>query len=642
MLDYGNPLLPVVAAWMERIQAALRFKQKRFGIEAEHGLRFFAGPYDFFFDGLRNNDYFRVPKERLRQGQITVTINKVSEMVQIFGPSLYHANPVRQVTPRDLPAVPPQVFASVMADPNAAALLQQAYMQESQTRVEDEVRALLCGALVNWTPHALNLKTEMRRGIDEALITGLGVLWTETYTPPGSPFKMVGSFHDSYQNLVLDPDATTIDNGSWVARRCVHPVWEVEREYGLPPGYLKPMLESTNQFATVTASEVGPYPRTADCDKKDLVVYWKVYSKMGLGGRMERIAGTDPALRQVLDHFGDHCYLVLCQNVPHPLNLPPWVTEAPDGLVRAQAAAQWPTPYWADGGWPFTPIYFHEVPGDPYPQSHLSPALGELMFLNWAFSKMVSKIKTTSRDLIACLESVEDDLREAIESGEDLEIVKIQAMGSQDLNKLIQFIQHPEWNQDFWTVIQAVMEMFEQRTGLNELLYGQSSRQFRSAEEARVKSEGVNVRPDDMANKVEDAASDMARKEVFASRWHLTPEDVRPILGDVGMLAWAQFVYVSDPRAVIYNLQTRVEAGSARKPNKDKTADDMQQLLPVLFQPLYSYASATGNVTPVNALIEDLCKSLDVKNYQRYMLAAPPPPPEPAGGTTERPTGQAA
>ncbi len=624
MIDYANPLTPIVAAWVEKIQAALAFKKKRFQLEADEGMRFFSGPYDFFFDSLRTDKYFRVPGQRLSDGSITVTINKVSEMVQIFGPALYHANPVREVTPRAYPQLPAAAFADV-ADPAAMQMLQQAYVLSEQTRMDDEVRSLLFGSLMNWTPSALDHKTHSRRAIDEALIKGLGLTWCETFTPPGSSVKMVGEFFDTVDNLVLDPDAKTIDGGNWIARKCCHPVWEVEREYGLPPGYLKPMMMSTSQWAAVAASDIGPTYGPVG-ENNDLLVYWKVYSKMGLGGRLPRIAGGDPALREVSDHFGDFCYLVIAANCPHPLNMPPWLTNAPGGMEKARQACQWPTPFWADGGWPFIPYYFHEIPGDPWPQSHLAPALGELKFLNWMYQKMVSKIKTTSRDLIACKEDAEQAVKDAIENGEDLEIIPLQSMDGKTISELIQFVQHPEWNQDFWTVIEAVTQQFEQRTGLTELAYGQSARQYRSAAEAEIKQQGVSVRPDDMANKVEDAESLACRRELFASYWHLAPADVLPVLGELGALAWANKVYTADPRSVIYNLWARVEAGSARKPNKERTKDDMNTAVQNLGQMLYGYAKATGNTNPLNALIEDWGKSMDLRTVHRYMLPAMPPP----------------
>ncbi|KKL93839.1 hypothetical protein LCGC14_1870660 [marine sediment metagenome] len=47
-------------------------------------------------------------------------------------------------------------------------------------------------------------------------------------------------------------------------------------------------------------------------------------------------------------------------------------------------------------------------------------------------------------------------------------------------------------NGDIWMVIEAVIKLFEQRTGLSELMTsGSTKKQMRSAEEARVKADAA-------------------------------------------------------------------------------------------------------------------------------------------------------
>jgi hypothetical protein len=625
-VDFSNPLLPIVSAWIEAIQKGNQKKAERFTPEAEEGLRFFCGPYDFFYDPMYQDSFFRGQKRLPADGSIVMSVNKVSEMVQLFGPSLYHKNPDRAVTPLTFPALSPSVFmTAAQGNPQANLYLQQQAMAQGNLMELCNGRAELFKSYVNYTPDALDLKTETRRAVDEMLITGLSLMWTEPVTPPGSPYQMIGSFHDSQVNFTQDPSAKTVMGGKWVARRCVKPAWEVEREYGLPPGYLRPTVEGAGQWATYTAGDLGPTERTTD-GTGDKVVYWKVYSKMGLGGRLPRVSTTDDQLRQVSDLFGDYCHLAVMVGVPHPLNLPPWVTNAEGGMKAAQARAQWPTPYWADGGWPCVPYYIHEKPDDPWPVSHLSPAMGEMKFLNWFFTKMVNKIRTTSRDLIAVSDQLSQELEDALAEGDDLAIIRFEGLGGKSIKELIEFLQHPQWNKDLFQVADYISNAFDQRTGLTELMYGQSSRQYRSAEEAKVKGDQVSIRPDDMANKVEDAASVTARREVLAAFWHLSPADVAPVVGPLGAIAWANLIYAAPPAEIIYNLQVRVEAGTARKPNRAAQQDSMQQATQMLLTPLYQYAGSTGNVNPVNALIKDWGKANDVRNIEQYQLTAPPPP----------------
>lgn len=631
-MDYGHdhPLAPVVAQWREKIRQACDVKRRRFGKDAEDGMAFFAGPYNWLYDGSKPARHFFPPDGAdLPQPTFKMSLNKTAELVQLFGPALYHRNPIRQVNPRKFVELPPDAFAAVPAvgqNPLVAQLLyEQATIATQKGRAVDDARAAVLSPYLNYTPDALDLKTESRWAIDEAIIKGMGLLYPEVYQPPGAPYRLVGSFFDSVDNLVIDPDATSLRDAKWVARRCVHPVWEVEREYRLPPGSIRGNLESFSQTAEVNTNEYGDYFRKQG-QTSDLLVYWKVYSKMGLGGRLK---GVPQHLKPTLDSFGDFVKIVVCDECPFPLNTSPAVV----GTEAISRAVQWETPYWADDGWPFVPVSFHSVPGDPWPLSHLSPGMGELKFLNWLYSFIASKIAVTSRDFIAYKESLHEEVLSAVKDGKDLTFIKL-SLEHGRIDEIIQFLQHPEFNKDIWLVAEAVAEQFDRRTGLTELMYGQSARQMRSAEEANVKSAAMNVRPDDMANKVEDAMGALARAEALCARWHLTSADVRPVLGGVGAWYWDQFVHTADPSEIVHSLEYRIEAGSARKPNKARDSENMRDAMQNLFPPLMQLA-AQGVTGPVNALITDWAKSIDL-DASRYLIPAlplpMPAPTEPAPG----------
>ena len=627
-----SPLLPVVSQWLEKIHSAMAYKARRFGKDAEEGMRFFTGPYDWLYAGGRTGK--RDADENAPAATFQMTLNKTAELVQIFGPVLYHKNPTRQVTPRKPPAVPPEAFGPVVADPTAAMAYQQFLAGQQQQRAADETRAALLEGYLNLTPTTLDLKTHSRWAIDEALIKGLGLLWAEPYRPAGSPFTLVGSFYDSVDNLVIDPDLESLQHAQWVARRCVHPVWWVEREYGLPPGTLRGTLESYNQAASVAADTLGDY-RRAQGATNDLLVYWKVYSKMGAGGRLRGVA---PHVRGPLDQFGDYCHLVVTEGANFPLNLPPALTDAGGvgGADAVAAALQWPTPYWAVDAWPFAKISFHDVPRDVWPMSHLAPGFGELKFLNWLYSFIAGKVKTTCRDFLVLPKDMDEEVKAAIRSGKDLTLLELEREHAEAFAKIVQFLQHPGMNGDILRVADQIAHNFEQRTGLTELMYGESGRQLRSAAEAEIKHGQLNVRPDDMSNKVEDAMSEAARLEAFAARWHLTGADIAPVFGPAVAAAWDRTVTAADPGALVNQLEYRIEAGSTRKPNRERDAANMKDAIQFLFQPLFQVAAQTGNAGPVNALIADWAKSLDI-DPEPYLIALPPPPPAAPAGDPNSP-----
>lgn len=643
-----HPFQGVTTHWLKKIKLAQDFKRAEFQDDADEAMKFFDGPYQFMY-GLKEQKggfAFVGDATRMPQLRFAMTVNKVAEMVQLFGPVLYHRNPVRQCNPRMVPFAPPDLFGltgAAPADPMQAMQQQMAMqqyqmvqMQVQQQRNIDTARASLLQQYQNYTPEALDLKTESRWAIDEAIIKGLGLLWTEVYTPPGAGTKMVGNFFGSVDELNIDSDAELRRDAMWVSRRCIHPVWKVEREYGYAAGSLKGYghLESHHQQAGIEADPVLAYRRQKG-ETNDLMVYHKIYSKMGVGGRL---AGANPADREALEVFGDYVYLVVADGVPWPLNLPHDLFEAGDLNAIAQRL-QWPTPFWADDGWPFVPFEFHSRPRKVWPMSHLKPGMGELKFINWVYSFVAGKIYQTCRDFIAMKKSLGEEIRTAILSGKDLELLELEEHHG-TITDVIGFLQHPEFNGDIWKVLEAVEANFEKRVGLTELMYGQTASQLRSAEEARIKSSQIAVRPDDMANKIEEAMTLAARMEALAARWHLTGKDVEPVLGPIGGQMWDQLVTAADPAAILHQLEYRIEAGSARKPNKEGAIANMTQAIQTLFQPLYQYAMTSGNVGPVNALIEQWCKANDIEPGPFLLTPPPPPPPVPGeGGEGAAPSG---
>jgi hypothetical protein len=121
----------------------------------------------------------------------------------------------------------------------------------------------------------------------------------------------------------------------------------------------------------------------------------------------------------------------------------------------------------------------------------------------------------------------------------------------------------------------------------------------------------------------------VARQEALAARWHLKGQDVAQILGPTGAAFWDKLLTPSDPAEILHQLEYRIEAGSAKKPNKALDQANMATAIQSLFQPLWQYAAQTGNVNPVNALISAWGKSIDL-DVTQFLLPVPPPPPAPA------------
>jgi hypothetical protein len=415
-------------------------------------------------------------------------------------------------------------------------------------------------------------------------------------------------------------------------------VWEVEQAYQLAPGSLKAYAESYGAQSETNIDPDGDYNRKRGLTN-DLLVYWKIYSKMGIGARMQ---GVKKEFRETLDKFGDYCMLVVCEGCPYPLNLPPATINAttPTAQQDIMQKLEWPTPFWMDDSWPFAALEFHPVPRQLWPMAHMKPAMGTLKFLNWAYSMIASKMRVTSRDFIAIKKSVGDEMMQRILHGDDLTLLEIEATHPGSISDIVQFLQHPQFNGDVWKVIDALTDTFEKATGLSELMYGSTSTQMRSAQEAQVKAGQISIRPDDMANKVEDCMAEVAKLEAIAVRWHIGPNEVQPLAGQAFAFYWGQLITQSDPYAMAHQLEYGIEAGSTKKPNKDRDQANMTQAVQTFSQPLFQIATL-GQVGPFNALVSDWCKANDL-DASRYMLAPPAPPPMPGQNPSPQEGGAAA
>lgn len=617
----------VVNHWMTKIKAAKDHKNKVFQHAANECNALYGGPksWDEVWgsvmggsDGVSSDGGDQISTT------FKVAVNKTFEFVTIFGPSMYSENPVRTVKPRQPVVVPPEFFGQDMMT------YQALYSQESMRVQQDGLRSVLLSAYLNWTPKECKLSTEARLAIDEALIKGRGCLWTELYQPPASDMKIVKSSWDSVDNLLVDPDAPSFQAATWIARKCIHPVWKVERDYGLRPGSIKGNFESQAKQADLDADEDGMYDRKRGFTN-DLLVYWKIYSRMGIGGRLQGILKD---IAGPLEIFGDYAYLAVADGVQYPLNLSPDVTNDPSFAsdpAQVFAKVAWPTPYWGRDEFPVTVLDFHAIHNCPWPMPHLKAGMGELKFLNWCMSFLMGKVRNTSRDFIAIKKEAGEEIKAAILEGKDLTLLELESVHA-NISEIVSFLQHPEVNGDIWKMLEAVEHNFDKRVGLTELMYGQQgATQIRSASEAQMRNQNMNVRPDDMRKQVEEWMSQVAAKEAICARYHLAPKDIETALGQMASMAWGQYVYSRDVGTICRQLEYQIEAGSTQKQNKNWEQQTMDTAVQTLMPVFQAYATQTLDMNPLNNLISDYVKSRDL-DPARYQLHAPviqQPPAEP-------------
>jgi hypothetical protein len=630
--------------WLHAINSARDYKWREFGLTAWECQQFYDGDADFMYrsDGLSKYD------DQPSTG-FQITINRPAELVQLFGPAMYFRNPHRQVGATTPPI--PEIILSQLSDPQLA---EQFGTNTQQQLLAEEARAELMEWYLNYTPHELDLKEHSRKGIDEALVKGRGCLWTELYSPPESSLVMPRSEYGSVDHLLIDPDADSLDTATWIARRRQQPHWMVERKFGLDSDSLKHAAssESFDQNTAVSQDKEGEYKRKQGTTH-DLVEYWEIWSKCGAGQRLAgpasdlTVGAQTDAISDTLEQLGDYVYLAIADGVEYPLNLPPELLEmdSAESPELLKLSAHWPIPFWKDGEWPVSVLDFHPRGDSAWPIAHLKPGLAELKLANWIISFLAGRIKWTSRLLLVYSAHLEEEMKDSLETGKDLTMVPMKKQLNMSIRDSVEFIEFPPVQRDIWDIYLQVMELFDKRVGLTELKYGLSGKQMRSATESQIKEEQINIRPDDMAERVEGWQSKVARKEAQAARWFVGPESFAPIVNEpydgemqigVRTQLWAQLIYrpldYNDPQSmdeVVREFDYRIEAGSIRKPNRGRDQQNMDTAMQSMFQSYFQVYQMTGDPAQLNWLIGEWAKSRDLDIAKGLFQPVPPPAPPP-------------
>lgn len=644
MSAVSDLLRQLTQTWVKKLNAAVKYKRS-FAEDAKEAAMFFDGETNWMW----RDSYARGEKgynASIAPPNFRMQVNKVFELVDIFGAVMYHRNPVRTVTVMEYPDLPPETLGiqlqpgmdPSMMPPEQMQIVQLA-AQEYQNKELRRGTALLLEKYLNWTPQELNLKLQGQKWVRESLIKGMGVMWTEMVTLETSgdgstqPVRMVGSFYDTIDNFLMDPDWDNMDDILWCARKCVMPLEQVAEEFGIPEEELRKHNQSGKDIK-LDREPRGKKEKDKIENTNELITYYKIWSKCGMG---DRFKNAPKEHRGVFDQLGRHTYIVICEGLDYPLNMPPalmeYLNEGPEAQMPEELLAKtaWPIPFYCDPqGWPFTPLWFHWKPGYAYPISHIRPAIGELRLLNWAMSFAATRIATSCETMIAVQKAADQTIKDQILAPSEggFKIIELSELLGRGVGDIMSVFQLPQVTRDLWEIINAVADLFAQRTGLSELVYGYTRSSFRSASEAQIKSENVSLRPDNMANQLEDAMSLLARREALAARWLLEPDDVVPVLGPIGAIGWQKTVYQADLVSLTRDFIFRVEAGSARKPNKATRVEQMQMSVQTL-GPIVSGLVGAGIVEPYNALMRDWANSLDI-DATPYMIPPPPPPAAPS------------
>lgn len=627
------------AVWRGKLDLAKKAKEPFDAVRDQCMTFVCGGAEDFWADEFQRRFLGTKVPTRFR-----IVMNKAFEAVSIFGPMLYAQNPVRDAYPPTPVEIPPELFGNP-EDPMVQQIYAEFMAEQGRDSVESRVLCSLAERYLNATPIEQpdgGLQLHSEDAITDALVGGLGLLWPETYTMPGSNRKLTGCFYRSADRFLADPDVRTLDFGKCTFIACTHtsPVWDLERRFRLPPGSLKKWSyrESAHAQAARRADDLGNF-RAIQGQTHDLVEWAEIWSAGGMGCRL---SGADESLRVTFDEVvGDYAYIALAypSTMPFPLNCPPRALQT-ESVEEIQRRFRWPVPFWQDRRWPCSMLRFYRHPRRQYPIAPLGPGLGELIFMNFILSRLCNHVWQSSRQFVGVLESAIKEVRKVLERGDDLTIIPVKDM-QKAINQIIGFLQYPNMIRDVYDVYDRMAVNFERRTGLYEVLYAGSNTEPRSATESRGKRQSAGIRPDYMAHVVEEWQSEVATMEKLTAYWGdpltgpVSGYDVAPLVGTAAARIWDHLFVNADPERIAREVYCRVVAGSARKRNRDMELASIQEFYGPMSQQLTLYAQTSGDPQAANTLNQKLFDALNYDGAGLEMGPWMPPPPPPGAGPEE-------
>lgn len=669
-------LRDITKHWLSLIEKAEEVKQREFGDQAAEANEFYQSDSHSFLRGEDSTVGLKVNRQKGESEEsgltFEATANLTANVVSVFLPVLYHKNPNRVARPR-MPAISPTLLAAyrqaqvnemmasleqqvtqnpaLMADPGlqqAAMQLQQQSMmlqqpQEgpSKKEIEDKIRAALIEHYMNYTPNEMNLKGNSRDALIEAIVKGLGLLWLTIDNSGGRAITCLE--YDSVDHFLKDPDGERPNDCMWIARRRKRPVWEIERDFALPPGSVKGTDSSSNaESDSLLLDDFDRHYEESTGESADLAIYYELYSRMGIGARLKGFAeGQDEEIVAALEKVGDHCFLAICPSCETPLNLPEEVVDSPDAAQEVLARLEWPIPFHKNrkNPWPCAGVAFRKKSRSAWPMSYVHPALGYQRCINWILSFLMGRIGITSRAFMVMPAGLDQDIYDAVLKGKDLTLLKIKSSHPEAYEKFCTFLKMPEENGNIWTLLQQLKNEYEDATGVNELnLSARNSTQMRSAAEVDLKRDVLSVRPDDMANEVDSWMSEAAKLEAIAARYVLDAADVAPIFGEdapsevamgdgmnvpqMGEMTqlWMELVKTDDIDKIVSEYEYTIESGSTRKPDKTQQVQNIDEGGAMVLQQFLQVWTQTGDPSKFNAFIEQWAKTREMAEWHVLLL----------------------
>jgi hypothetical protein len=549
-----------------------------------------------------------------------------------------------------------------------AAAVPQILQNQRETTARDTMVCYLLKWFGNWWPEVTGLIHEAKEAVDESF-SGRGCLWLEMADGPFGPIP--ASYADSVNNLLIDPDARQLREASYIVRIRRQSLYRIADIYGEDVDMLRGS-SSSNMMLAMRQNDAldmsSDEPNDTDPEKKDIGIYFEFWSRIGIGEKLvlapDELKQLGP-VREALDAVGPYVHFAIMPGLEWPLGMNPDVLEGrwskPSNGSKTDPSAGGGAPADGDGprreesdlgdedidklvsvltdklAWPIKVYEFTQSPwpvscldykpniSNAWAKSPLESGLPLQRFIDRTFTTFFNRVHTAGRDGIVTSAELEPGIREWLKSGRDQEIlVSLEKVGHEEMEKLVNFIKFPELNADLFKILEIAVDCWQKLTGLDPALYGGIPHtQDRSAEASKMRGQGLARRPDDYADAVENWLSEVAQKELIATRMLVDVQSVMPVFREevqqdgqnqiYGPLtqAWVSLVHTDDPAVAAAEVDCSVQAGSGRRKNLQLAQQNATQVWSMCQSPFYATFEATGDVMPFTMLMRYIFEAME-------------------------------
>jgi len=459
---------------------------------------------------------------------------------------------------------------------------------------EDGDKAIITEAIVNYWWRHFDCQKQLRRAVDDYLI--LGHAWlkvgyrfveeakvkrittdedaevedpaqgmsleTEMVIVEDRPFvERVSPF-----DVLIDPDATCVEDMKWIAQRTRRPMVEVRND----PRYLpKSRKDAQASHYSKWSAEDGK-PRQSRQENDAYVDVWEFYD----------------VKRQTMAVFcdGGDAFLINPVKMPYAF------------------------------GHPFVMMRNYDIPEHFYPMGELE-AIEPLQYeLNATRSQMMNHRKRFSRKWLYKESAFDQDGRSGLESDEDNVMVPV--VSDEPLSAVVMNMPAVVNPPDMYNVSSMILQDIDRISGVAEFMRGGSSEISRTATESAMMQDAMNARTSDKLAEVERVIAGCAKRLIGLAQQYMTGDHVARVVGSSAMPIWVNF----DRDYILGDFDFEVEAGSTQPVNESFRRQMALQMVDAM-------APFVGaGVVDMAALARHVLQfGFGVKSPEAFM--APPPQP---------------